>query len=437
MPSVTNSIGKVARTNKVDKSPLWTGPCGEGLNGGVTQGMIAQFLGCRERFRVRYIEGLRPTERWNHRTGYGDMWHVCEEALARGWKDGANLQILTEYAKDMCRLHPLDQQQIEHWYRVCKVQFPIYVKHWSQHPDVANRTPLLQEQEFDVPYRLPSMRVVRLRGKWDSVDLVEGGEMNGVVLQENKSKGDIDEEGLRRQLGSGFDLQTMLYLTAMVVGDALARMENPAVDNFVGKRGASNLIAGVRYNVIRRPLAGGRGTIVQGKGTKGSKCPKCKGVGDAAACVKCKGAGRIGGKPPESDAAFYDRLRCVIDGSGEDAPGPSWFFYRWNVPIINSDIQRFRRECLDPILEDMADWYEWMKYCSKQCPTDEGWSIYDAEHRKAAMPHHCSRHFRYPYGTYSVVAEGGIADIDHYLDGGGSVGLHRAEKVFPELGGAT
>ncbi len=138
------------------------------------------------------------------------MWHECEEALAG---DGVWEIALGDHCSAMCRLYPLQREEITKWANVCIVQFPEYVKFWQSHPDVVNRTPLLQEQVFDVPYALPSGRVVRLRGKWDSVDLIDGG----VYLQENKTKGDIDRAQVERQLR--FDLQTMLYLISFQNAD--------------------------------------------------------------------------------------------------------------------------------------------------------------------------------------------------------------------------
>jgi hypothetical protein len=44
------------------KDPLWKGP----LTDGVTQSMLGDFVACRERFRVKYIEGLQTGEGFNH-----------------------------------------------------------------------------------------------------------------------------------------------------------------------------------------------------------------------------------------------------------------------------------------------------------------------------------------------------------------------------------
>ena len=149
--------------------PLWQGPCADGPLGGITQSMLVRFLSCRERFRLRYILGLEPPDKWNHHLGYGNMWHVCEESLAKGIDYRS---LLVNHARDMANRYPLQTAEIDKWGQVCYIQFPEYVGYWAQHPDVQNRTPLMQEQVFDVPYTLPSGRVVRLRGKFDAVDLI-------------------------------------------------------------------------------------------------------------------------------------------------------------------------------------------------------------------------------------------------------------------------
>lgn len=192
------------------RPPLWKGPQAEGPLGGVTFSSLAKFLQCRERFRVTMIEGLKPEEGFQKAIEYGQCWHTCEEALAAGlpWEPP-----LKEYAAGLCRKYPLAQEQVQHWFDVCRTQFPLYVEHWGKHPDVTSRTPLMQEQVFDVRYTLPSARVVRLRGKFDAVDLVGEGKDAGVFLFETKTKGDIDEQATQRQLS--FDMQTMLYLTVL------------------------------------------------------------------------------------------------------------------------------------------------------------------------------------------------------------------------------
>lgn len=360
------------------------------------------------------IEGLKASEGWNKSLGYGNLWHTCEEALAGGsdWKAA-----LKKYAQEQLREYqaPNDQTAIDHWYRVCLTQFPEYVAYWSKHPDVIDRRPLFQEQTFNVPYRLPSGRTVYLRGKFDSVDLVRGtdrkykadgsiapmtlkekadpncyGIGTGVWLQENKTKGDINEEMLKRQLSSGFDLQTMLYLIALqklgettdlgYVSEGHAASDDPPFP-----------IVGVRYNVIRRPLSGGKGSIKQHQPSKGNP------------------AG-------ETRDEFYERLRRDYI-----AAEPEYWFMRWNIEISAKDIERFKRETLNPILERLCQWYEVAAHWQREGKPEEVFT--DSE----------SGHFRLPYGVYNVIAEGGMADVDEYMLNGNEVGLCRTENLFPEL----
>jgi len=394
---------KLKKPTKQSKSkePLWRGPEVDG----VTQSLLGRYLCCKERFRLLVMEGLRVGEEFSQRIHYGNMWHVCEEALAKSnlgnWETD-----LKWYCQELAKEFPLQGQQIEHWYNICKLQFPIYVAWWAKHKDVKNRKPLLEEVSFNVPYKLPSGRTVGLRGKWDSVDLA-GKE---IWLQENKTKGDIDERQLVRQLT--FDLQTMMYIIALGYApydrsEPVRRVANHAVGREWWKQ-----IAGVRYNVIRRPLAGGKGSISQRKGRQTNK-------------------GLVGS---ETLPEFYARLADLIEnahGPEYDLPkGEHYFFMRWNVNIIQSDIDKFKRECLDPVLENLLDDYEWWAHCfSNGIPN----LLWDYGIRGARFPKHSERHLRLPYGIWNPLLEGRSTDLDEYLATGSTVGLQRTDNLFKEL----
>lgn len=379
---------------------VWTGPGGEGPNGGITQSALARFLGCRERFRLTMVEGLRPADQFNKSLEFGQMWHLCEEALAKG-ADPSNRTDqwtpLTNYCQQLCRRYPLQQEEITKWYRIIKYQFPIYVDYWRRNPDVLTRTPLLQEQVFAVPYRLPSGRTVRLRGKWDAVDLIGQGKGAGIYLQENKTKGDVNEAQIKRQLS--FDLQTMFYLVALDEARTIMDFsEGPEVRKILDASGPP--IAGVRYNVIRRPLSGGKGTIKKHQPSKSNP---------------------LG----ETDEQYHARLAQYIRDE------PESYFFRWKVEIGQPDLQRFRREFLDPILEQLCDWWDHIRRCALK-----GWSPFDTP---GPVGHGCSdvlpnlMHWRHPFGTYNVLDEGGSSDLDEYLATGSEVGLVRADALFGEL----
>lgn len=349
---------------------LWEGPSSDGPNGGITQSMLNQFLVCRERFRVKYVLGLQTPDTFNNRLEYGNFWHACEESLAANDPDPwAKLDL---YTAELCERYPLQQAEIIHWYNICKLQFPVYVDYWSKHPDVLNRQPLLQEEVFNIPYKLPFGRTVRLRGKFDSVDLIDGG----IWLQENKTKGDIDPQLLQRQLT--FDLQTSLYLVAL--------------DNTPLGEGDGYPVRGVRYNVIRRPLSGGKGSIRQ--------------------------------KKNQTQDEFYEELGNLIRG----ATSPEWgvlpdehfYFMRWKVGFTPKDLENFKVKFLNPILEQLCDWWEFIEDCD-----GDPWS-------QPYSPHG-SPHFQAPYGIYSPLYDGKPTDLDSYLLDGSTVGLRRADSLFREL----
>jgi hypothetical protein len=395
MPSINDHLRNLPQPDAPRQGPLWKGPEVDG----VTFTLLSRFLVCRERFRLLVIEGLRPSEGFNHRIEYGNMWHLCEEHHARGndptrgnkadkamplW-EGA----LKEYATALAKRYPIQREQVEHWWNVCRTQFPVYVHYWARNTDVVQRIPLLQEYAFKVPYQLPSGRTVLLRGKWDSVDVIGKGKGTGIYLQENKTKGDVVEAQLKRQLT--FDLQTMLYLVALenqleFQGQTDLRLP-PGV--------AGSTLGGVRYNVIRRPLSGGKYSIVRHKPSKSN----------------------MYGESPEE---YYARLGSLIKEN------PEHFFMRWRVEVQPEDIARFRKRCLDPILEQLCDWWEWVRLTPHGDPfSDRDGSFGEPE------PNHI--HWQHPFGVYNVLDEGGSTDLDEYLSSGSLAGLTRTDNLFPEL----
>jgi hypothetical protein len=339
---------------------------------------------CRERFRLYIIEGLRTEDKFNHKLEYGNMWHLCEE-LVEGWVQWQQgkppwTEGLMHYARGLCERYPYDQYQIDHWYNVCRIQFPIYLDYWRQHSEKDKVTPLLREQVFDVPYSLPSGRVVRLRGKWDGVDLVERESDSGIWLCEHKTKGDIRESQIKRQLK--YDLQTMLYLVALKEWQDLDDYGIPIRTSEL----VDNRVLGVKYNVVKRPLSGGKGTIVRKKGTK-----------------------RVA---PETKEHYYQRLSDIIKAE------PQSYFMTWDVTITTKDIERFRIECLDPVLENLIEWYEFVASCNRE--PQNMWKTRDG------------LHWRTPFGVSGSVDQYN-SEYDDYLDSGSMVGLRRVDKLFEEL----
>lgn len=388
---LASKLSKKSKEVTLSKSPVWLGPESDDDQGGVTFSLLSRFLVCKERFRIHVMEGLRPRQQFSHRMSYGNMWHICEENFALLPKthavflDGFFLP-LEEYCDKLRYTFRNDKEEITKWERVCKLQFPIYVKYWKKHPDMQARTPLLSEQVFKIPYKLPSGRVVYLRGKWDSVDLVGKGKAAKIFLQENKCKGDIDFAQIQRQLK--FDLQVLMYLTSLQEkhGGETNGLGSSGVVKFASDFRATP-IAGVRYNIVRRPLSGGKGTIVRHKATKN--------------------------KSEETWDCYFDRLAVIIT---ED---PENYFQRWNVEISSHEIERFRQTCLDPILENLCYWYD--------CET--GKDILTKTDDYGLPPHSWIT----PFGCYNSLMEGGSTELDYHLETGSLVGLERVTELFPEL----
>lgn len=352
---------------RVNSEPAWKGP----VEDGVSQSLLHSYLVCKERFRITAIDGISVPDAFNKSIEFGQMWHICEEHLAAGtdWE-----KPLKEYAADISiRVYRTETFQINQLYNLVKILFPIYIDYWSDDPEVKNREPLFQEKVFKIEYELPSGRKVKLRGKFDAVDVIKG---EGVYLQENKTKSQIDNQAIELQLNN--DLQVMMYLIALRA--------------YVPKE----KIKGVRYNVIRRPLGGGKGTIRLKKGTKNI--------------------------PAETYAEFYERLEGVIK---EDVDS---YFSRWKAEVSEEDLDRFAEETLNPILEDLVDDYEWWEYCKVN-----NHNIYDYLTRQKIFRHHLQRHYRLPYGTYNVVQRGGQTELDHYMNTGSTVGLCNIKEFFREL----
>lgn len=345
MPLVNRLKNPRAVIDAGPAAPLWKGP----EEDGVTFSLLSRFLVCRERFRALVVDGMAVRDSFNHRIEFGNMWHVCEEAHAanRGW-----VSDLLSYCVELTKRYPSDRDLIAHWHAMVKVQFQVYTDFWARHTDVKGRKPLLQEQVFNVPFRLPSGRVVRLRGKWDSVDLIDGK----VYLQENKTKSSIDVTKLSRQLT--FDLQAMIYLTALV-----------SSDRWGDGASVKGSVAGVRYNVIRRSAH-------------------------------------------KSTESMLKKLHEDI----ADRRGQEWFA-RVRVEVQPADIEQFRVQCLNPILEQLCDWWLWIDLCRRNGESPYGGRV----------------HWRHPFGVYNVLDEGGASDLDEYVSSGSRVSLERVASLFPEL----
>lgn len=168
-------------------------------------------------------------------------------------------------------------------------------------------------------------------------------------------------------------------------------------------------VAGVRFNVVRRPLSGGVGNISPHKG----KCTK-------PVLSKSKNTpGKVLKEsvivPAETADEFYERLRRDYI-----ATDPDHWFFRVRSEVSEQDIKVFHETCLDPLLETVCSWYECVTQSQFDRSVNERW-------RSSAM------HYRTPFGVWSALEEGGSTEYDAYLTTGSEAGLRRVETLFGEL----
>ncbi len=346
------------------KRPLWQGPKVDGIS----QSLMGRALVDMERFRLLVVEGIREQEDYSHKLEYGNMWQICEEyhAMGKSWKSP-----LKEYVKELLLKWQGHAEPINKWYQICRRQFPVYLDHYREHADTHCSETIETELEFEVPYELPSGREVLLRGKMDEVFLRN----DEIWIGENKCKGDVNEETMRSELP--MELQTMTY---RVCAEELIN-EGVLPDK---------KIAGVQYNVVRRPLSDWRGSfnIKQRKGRKTKK-------------------GIVGAETPDQ---FYDRVRDLIQ---EHA---SHFFLRWKTVISAPDVDKFKNRFFEPFLEYLWDWWEYI--------LEDPFNPWRPDNKL---------HWQTPYGIYNPLLLGRQSEFQNYLLTGSELNIEKVDSLFREL----
>ncbi len=372
------------------RESLWHGPYNDGTNlSGVTQSMLGKFLICRERFRLSYVEGVREEQEFNPSSEYGNMWHVCEE-YHRQNKDYR--KPLKEYADKLCLVHSTHADKIIHWYHTCGTQWLCYLEHEKKQSmkKAVPRIPIYQEEVFDVQYKIYGTGPeVRLRGKFDSVDwhgkLTKTYRKGGLYIQENKSKGDIDIQGIQSTLDQ--DLQNMFYCAAL-----LTHLQNKVFKHTNNQVLLAKDLAGVVYNVIRRPFSDWRGT------------------------------GNIKRKVKESEKDFYNRLRDLIRKE------PHHYFISWKQPISLSKIKRFNQRTLDPLLFQLCKWWDSIK----DNPFNPWQTLVSTTKINTLMVVANPLHWQMPYGVFNGLADGRRGDFFELLTKGSDYNLE-PRTLFSEL----
>lgn len=184
---------------------------------GISYSSLAKFVNCRERFRLYYVEGLRPVGT-TESLEFGTMFHSLLEGYAQG------IPFETLKANLMNQVRPGND-----FYTTALevlIVFEHYIDYWKTNDRKVSY--VSQEESFRETVYLPSGRKLDIKGRFDEIFRRDGG----LWLQENKTKSRVEDAILMNILP--YDLQTMLYCYAI----KLKYKEVPK---------------GVLYNVIRQP----------------------------------------------------------------------------------------------------------------------------------------------------------------------------------------
>ena len=200
---------------------------------GITYSFLSQFHNCRESARLQYVEGWY-TEGLAMPLDFGLAFHDCLEWVASGNSPDRISQPLSSYQKSKLsntKLRTDERKQLDMLVGMVKVVFPLYAEYWKAKD--ADFKYVLQEEAFKVQHKINyygEEKTIPIRGR---IDAAFTRKSDGIFcLQENKTKGKIDEDGIQSALH--MDMQTMMYCLALRYMHGTAPAE-------------------VLYNVIRRP----------------------------------------------------------------------------------------------------------------------------------------------------------------------------------------
>lgn len=215
LPEPAPLINALNRQSKAglfpDKGPFWALD-----THGVSQGMLMEFLACRERARLGYIEGYTPMGTSNALT-FGELFHSTLEGVYKHIKEGKDVtnpkylesavrSTLEEYKERINSERvwtPEDEQnhQLNTGYLLILV--PAYVKKYFEKD--SKQKWLIVEDDFKNKYSIDGMDAI-LKGRYDQAYQNKHGE---VWIKEMKTKGRIDPT-IQDRLS--FDFQAMFYI---------------------------------------------------------------------------------------------------------------------------------------------------------------------------------------------------------------------------------
>lgn len=291
-------MAKTPATRKLTaRKPLWDWTLG------ITQSSLDKFNSCREQFSLEYLHG--HTKRgFESPLEFGTVIHLALERVA---EVGTGHTTAESLICEICESYHnarypqlkgrLDQDTMRKTLTAAEAVFPLYHKHVAE--DDEKQKWVAREQLFNIPYEFP------IASGLGSAKITLRGMRDGTYRTNRKGCLGLFETKTKGQIddnaiaaGLRADLQTMFYLHTLWLEYGECPKE-------------------VLYNVIRRP----------------------------------------GQKFLDRDnyASFKTRIKEDIEKR------PDYYFRRWEVNVLQSDLETFRRTVLDPALGVMLQWWESIK----------------------------------------------------------------------------
>jgi hypothetical protein len=197
---------------------------------GLSQSLISKFLNDRERYRIYAVEGLRERGSRDH-LEFGTIYHRLIEISASGIGD--NQATLASHINDWCkkRFKTATPDEFANIYRLANIALVSFIEYKKWEKALGKKYNYFsQEEQFKNMYKLPSGRIIPLRGRFD--EIIQWDKKT-LWVQENKTKSRIDEMAIETQLP--WNLQTMFYAVNL-------QLKHPQYK-----------CGGIVYNVIRTP----------------------------------------------------------------------------------------------------------------------------------------------------------------------------------------
>jgi len=213
----------VPEFNEKVKLPSGWSLYGDGPNCGLSQSMIQKFIVCRERFRIRYVEGLAAPGS-KECLDFGTIFHKAWELHSMG---ASNTKIISELKKFSTKKGKRSKQFDPMLCSIAIAMLPLYMDYCKN--DTKDFEFIAAEQSFNMKYQTPIGKEIYLKGRRDA-DMVRNGKL---WLKENKTKSRIVPEQLAQTLP--YFVQPGLYLLSL-------QKEYPEYE-----------IGGFIYDIVRKP----------------------------------------------------------------------------------------------------------------------------------------------------------------------------------------